>query len=973
MLAMILICSQFIGYLIVILVSIIGIRSLFYFHSFFFHWPRYRQLRLITTEDIKALPHIPFVKIQITTRGLPDSTRVIRRGIQNIIALVNEAPDLYWSNVSIEVITESQEQKELLEQDFVQSSFPVQAFVLVVPREYETPKGTKLKARALHYMVELRRREFNSKPGRTFIVHYDEESVMEPGELRKLIHYLATTPKPLSEGPIYYPLEYNDASMICRAMEANRPIGCFECRKVMESGTPLHLHGSNLVIDEDLENALGWDIGTLDEQALISEDYVFGVQAYLRQGPEIFGWHGCIMLEQPPFSLKSAFKQRYRWITGVLQGITIMQKMPEFYHLPRRTRIHLVWATRYRILTFALGLPTGAISPLYLLYQLGAVLTGHDFLLLPVPVLCWLVFVSFLWLNSMLIGAWYNLSYALQLSARQHWIEGMRVLTMAPIAGILESSAGFWAVVQWLTGNRRVSWEPTPKKAQVAKIPKQASWRKRKKGLYEMLQLLQYTASAVAVMVAYIVVPLIIISSSIFPYVWSQWLIPFELLALGELVIFSILLKTTPKHDNRSPDYASQDVIHRASAPGFRGFKVRRLSMRYGAAVLMLGIILQGLLLNWSSPWAGKGLSQQASNSYQACTTQGTLSDTIEPIKPSGSIKANAGQQRADFQTGVIFPQWGSMAYSEKDGHWQVGLHEIQQQTAAQWVGLAINLYQPSLISTQVQANQATPTPQATVEGIHAARAMGYHVFVFPQLTVGGAVSWAGNIQFPTQQLAQAWFDSYWLAYKPYVEAAAQAGAEELAVGSEYELLQPAAPALWNQLIERVHQVFPGKLTYDMNWSSLYYPLPTWLHNAHLSAIGVSVYTPLTDTPQRLNPATLPALWRATIGTLLDSFAEQVGKPVLVSEIGYRNSSDALYNPWEVTTNTPTDPLEQAAAYNAALTNIVADPHIVGVFAWAWEFPPFDVRCLPAAQVLHHWYGAQPAYTVAPEGISKFK
>src|SRR6266516_1747306 len=226
---MVLACSKFIGYLIVIFASIIGVRSLFYFHSFFFLWHRFRQLRVITT------------------KGLPDSTKVIRRGIQNIITLVGEAPDLYWSRISIEVVTESREQKELLEQDFAQPSFPVQAFALLLPSEYETPKGTKLKARSLHYMVQLRRRGFNCKPGRTFIVHYDEESVMEPGELRKLFHYLAATPKQLSEGPIYYPLEYNDASMICRSMEASRPIGCFECRKVMESGIPLHLHGSNLV------------------------------------------------------------------------------------------------------------------------------------------------------------------------------------------------------------------------------------------------------------------------------------------------------------------------------------------------------------------------------------------------------------------------------------------------------------------------------------------------------------------------------------------------------------------------------------------------------------------------------------------------------------------------------------------------------------------------------------------------------
>src|SRR4051812_26367227 len=96
------------------------------------------------------------------------------------------------------------------------------------PPNYQTPNGTMLKARGLHYAVEWRRAGWNRKPGRTFIVHYDEESVMVPDELRKLLRVLAETNKRILEGPIYYPLEYTDASAICRAMEANRPIGCFE-------------------------------------------------------------------------------------------------------------------------------------------------------------------------------------------------------------------------------------------------------------------------------------------------------------------------------------------------------------------------------------------------------------------------------------------------------------------------------------------------------------------------------------------------------------------------------------------------------------------------------------------------------------------------------------------------------------------------------------------------------------------------
>ncbi|HVC80806.1 MAG TPA: glycosyltransferase family 2 protein [Chloroflexota bacterium] len=453
--------SSVAGYFMLVLISIIGIRLLFYFDSFFYHWSRYRRLERITLDDIRALPWIPFVKIQITTRGTLGSTKVIKRGIDNVLALVGQAPDLYGPLFSIEVITESPEQKKILEEEYGSSQIAFDAVVL--PGEYATPKGTKLKARALHYMVELRRQGFNRKPGRTFIVHYDEESVMEPDELRKLLHYLARTDKKMTEGPIYYPLEYGLASPICQAMEANRPVGCFECREVMETGTPLHLHGSNLVVEEELENDLGWDIGLLDSEPFIAEDFVFGVLAFLKEGPGIFGWHGSVMLEQPPFSLKSAFRQRYRWVIGTLQGIAMMQRRPEFRKLPRGTRNQIIWGTRYRVLTFALGLPTGMTSLLYLIYQAWLLVSGRSFLPLPAPFMVWLVVVGFLWLNSLLVGSWYNLCESRSLSFAQRWIDGAHVLTVAPIAGVLESTAAFWAVLNWILQNRTVSWQPTPK------------------------------------------------------------------------------------------------------------------------------------------------------------------------------------------------------------------------------------------------------------------------------------------------------------------------------------------------------------------------------------------------------------------------------------------------------------------------------------------------------------------------------
>jgi len=131
-----------------------------------------------------------------------------------------------------------------------------------------------------------------------------------------------------------------------------------------------------------------------------------------------------------------------------------------------------------------------------------------------------------------------------------------------------------------------------------------------------------------------------------------------------------------------------------------------------------------------------------------------------------------------------------------------------------------------------------------------------------------------------------------------------------------------------------------------------------------LSAIGVSVYIPLTDTPQRLDPTILPGLWQEKIGKLLDAFSTQLARKVFISEIGYRDSSFALYRPWERDAQAeaePADPEEQAAAYDAALTNVIADPHIEGIYFWAWSVPLFEPNWKSAARVLYKWYSSPQA------------
>lgn len=366
--------------------------------------------------------------------------------------------------------------------------------------------------------------------------------------------------------------------------------------------------------------------------------------------------------------------------------------------------------------------------------------------------------------------------------------------------------------------------------------------------------------------------------------------------------------------------------------------------------LMVSGVFFQALLIGGHIPFLHLSSHPRsaAAIAYQTEIAERDLnaSPEVHPHRPT-------------FQTGIIFPQWGTNAYDTTDTNWQIGLNDIEKQTGAQWIEIPINFYQTSVTSTQVTTTAITPTPQALAAGISTARARHFRVFVVPLLSAGGTLTWSGSIQFNDPRLLQAWFDSYWQALKPYAIAAAQAGAEQMAIGTELEKLQYIPATYWSQLIDRMHQVFPGQLTYDMNWSSLYNAIPAWMSNPLLTTIGVSEYIPLTNTQQKLDPAILPSLWRTTVESLLDALAVKIGHPVIISEIGYRDSAYTFFRPWQrdaIAQAEPPDPQEQAAAYDAALRDVVNDQHITGIFFWAWSVPLFQPNWKPAAKVLLKWY-----------------
>jgi hypothetical protein len=312
--------------------------------------------------------------------------------------------------------------------------------------------------------------------------------------------------------------------------------------------------------------------------------------------------------------------------------------------------------------------------------------------------------------------------------------------------------------------------------------------------------------------------------------------------------------------------------------------------------------------------------------------------------------------KRANIESGIIFPRWGQDAYGPSDTNFRTGLGEINKQTGAHWVELTVNLWQDDTTSTNVYRTESTVSPENLATGIRAAHAAGYAVYIVPELSLQSG-DWCGEIKFSDPAQAALWFDHYFQALKPYLLVAASTGVEQFSLGNEYENLERAQPALWNQLIDGASALYPGRLTYNFNFSSRWsLPYP-WMKNTHLAYLGVSEYQAISENqPASLTVSQIEVKWQTSLLPELDRISQQTGKQLLISEIGYRNASDALFEPWRHFTSAPPDPQLQAAAYEAALIEIYTDTHFAGIYFWAWSLPPFEPNWQPASKILRAWY-----------------
>ena len=285
--------------------------------------------------------------------------------------------------------------------------------------------------------------------------------------------------------------------------------------------------------------------------------------------------------------------------------------------------------------------------------------------------------------------------------------------------------------------------------------------------------------------------------------------------------------------------------------------------------------------------------------------------------------------------------------------------------------------------------NWWSETIEANIEGIQLAKKAGLKVFLKPHIVLGkiprkeksqvnqGTINqnnktntkkdktkgaeWRGAFSAKNEADWQTLEQSY-EAYILKLAAIAQEFEVELfGVGTELKQFAFKRPAYWRQLIQKVRNIYKGKLTYSANWDE-YQKITFW---QSLDYIGVDTYFPINRMATPNLKKTLKN-WKK-IQKQIKKISKKENRQILLTEFGYRSVSYAGKRPWTHDKDAAIVNNEaQVVLYEAFFQTFWEKSWVAGGFAWQWFYQPsassntsFSVQNKPALVVLQEWFGKE--------------
>ncbi|KJJ84380.1 conserved hypothetical protein, secreted [Candidatus Omnitrophus magneticus] len=285
----------------------------------------------------------------------------------------------------------------------------------------------------------------------------------------------------------------------------------------------------------------------------------------------------------------------------------------------------------------------------------------------------------------------------------------------------------------------------------------------------------------------------------------------------------------------------------------------------------------------------------------------------------------------AEFQKGMCYATWDKDSFGTPQSEEAL---KMLKNMGVEYVQINVTEYQNTYNSTTIKATDLTPSVESIKTAIKVAHKLGLKVMLKPHIDLIDNVDgtyWRADIGFNTEEDWQTWFKQYEQFITKYARIAAETNTEIFSVGTELSFTTQRSDH-WKNIIASVKKVYNGKLIYAANWDE-YRQIQFW---ENLDYVGIDAYFPLTykENPTIEDIKQGWEKWRIEIET----FATEVSKPIIFTELGYASTLTAASEPWANAKTGNADTILQANCYKAFFETIWKCPWLKGVY-W-WHFSP---------------------------------
>ncbi len=266
------------------------------------------------------------------------------------------------------------------------------------------------------------------------------------------------------------------------------------------------------------------------------------------------------------------------------------------------------------------------------------------------------------------------------------------------------------------------------------------------------------------------------------------------------------------------------------------------------------------------------------------------------------------------------------------DPDWDYGplVEEIRDRGASD-VLVVVNAYQSDRFASDIALHPGrSPSEETVARTLAQVQRAGMRAALMPvvRLHNRGSHEWRGVIA-PADGL-DAWFASYRRFVLPLARLAEDAKAQRFIVGSELSSLEPYRDH-WRALIAELRSTFSGVMSYSANWDHAD-AVRFW---DALDEVGLTAYFPLTGVEESSSTGSLAHAWR-TPRREIDDLGRRVGKPVVITEIGYPSQGSAASQPWDDTSSKELDLRLQQRLYRSFCDAFSETSSISGFYVWNW-------------------------------------